>query len=132
MSNKISFEIDGNNFSNLSEFYDEIERKLTKNLDFKIGRNLDALNDVLRGGFGTYEYEEPFTLVWKNIEKSKNDFGYKATIEYYNENLKKCNPSNIQYLKEMIKDVDIKKGETLFEEIIGIIQGHSHITLKQE
>lgn len=55
--------IDGNNFSTLKGFYDEVERKLTKNLDWNIGRNLDAFNDVLRGGFGVYEYEEPFKLL---------------------------------------------------------------------
>ncbi len=33
-------------------FYDEIDRVLTKDLDWKTGHNLNALNDLLRGGFG--------------------------------------------------------------------------------
>jgi RNAse (barnase) inhibitor barstar len=62
--------IDGNNFSCVNGFYDEIEAKLTKGLKWKIGRNLNAINDVLRGGFGVHDYEEPFVLIWLNAQKS--------------------------------------------------------------
>jgi hypothetical protein len=44
--------INGNNFSGMEGFYDEIDRVLTKDLDWKTGHNLNALNDLLRGGFG--------------------------------------------------------------------------------
>src|SRR3989344_7135107 len=61
--------LEGNNFSNEKELYDEVESKFTKGLEWKIGRNLNAFNDVLRGGFGIYEYEEPVKVIWKNFEK---------------------------------------------------------------
>lgn len=67
--------IDGNKFTTLSEFYDEVENKLTKGLDWKIGRNLDAFNDVLTGGFGVHDYEEPIQIKWINSVKSKKDLG---------------------------------------------------------
>ena len=38
--------LNGNNFSNLSEFYDEVEKVFTKDLNWKIGRNPNALNDI--------------------------------------------------------------------------------------
>lgn len=62
MINK-SYSINGNDFNNLIGFYNEVEKKLTKGLDLKIGRNLDAFNDVLQGGFGTFDYEEPIELI---------------------------------------------------------------------
>lgn len=67
--------INGDKFATLSEFYDEVENKLTKGLDGKIGRNLDALNDVLTGGFGVHDYEEPIQIKWINSVKSKKDLG---------------------------------------------------------
>lgn len=67
--------IDGDKFATLSEFYDEVENKLTKGLDWKIGRNLDAFNDVLTGGFGVHDYEEPIQIKWINSVKSKKDLG---------------------------------------------------------
>ena len=50
------FTIDGRRFSNMAGFYDEVEQVFTCGLDWKIGRNLDAFNDILRGGFGRHEY----------------------------------------------------------------------------
>jgi RNAse (barnase) inhibitor barstar len=67
--------IDGNNFGDMLEFYDEVERKLTRDLDWNIGRNLNAFNDILRGGFGLHEYEEPLHLSWLNTVKSRKDLG---------------------------------------------------------
>lgn len=64
--------IDGNNFHDMLTFYDEVERVLTKDLNFSIGRNLDAFNDVLRGGFGVHD-DEPILIQWKNYKKSKKE-----------------------------------------------------------
>lgn len=41
-------EIDGANFASLDEFYDEISKKLIPNTEW--GPNLNAFNDILRGG----------------------------------------------------------------------------------
>jgi RNAse (barnase) inhibitor barstar len=123
-------EINGNNFNSLSTFYDEVEKKLTKNLDWKIGRNLNAFNDVLRGGFGMHEYEEPVKINWTNSAKSKHDFGWDKTVLYFESILAQCHPDNIAFVKADIESAKQKKGETLFEIITGIITSHSHIELE--
>lgn len=66
--------IDGNEFSDLNSFYDEAQRKLCPEFA-GFGKNLDALDDVLDGGFGTIEFGEPVNLVWANSEKSKRELG---------------------------------------------------------
>lgn len=119
--------INGNNFSDLTGFYDEVERNLTKDLDWKIGRNLDAYNDVLRGGFGVHDYEERFTLTWINAEKSKRDFGWEATIAYREDILAHCHPDNIPYVMEDVAKAKAGEGETLFDIIVDITRGHGHI-----
>jgi RNAse (barnase) inhibitor barstar len=124
--------LDGNNFSSLAEFYDEIQNKLTKDLDWEIGRNLDAYNDVLRGGFGVYEYEEPFIFLWKNSGKSKKDLGYAETIKYLEKKLKTCHPTNISFVKNDLEEAKKGNGKTLFEIIIDITHEHTHIELKIE
>jgi RNAse (barnase) inhibitor barstar len=73
LTNMKTITIDGDSFSDLATFYDEIEKKFTKDLGWKIGRNLDAFNDVLRGGFGITKYTEPIEVVWGNSQKSKVD-----------------------------------------------------------
>ncbi|MCP1224211.1 barstar family protein [Sebaldella sp. S0638] len=47
---------------------------LTKNLTWKTGRNLNAFNDILRGGFGVFDDEE-IILIWKNSESSEEKLG---------------------------------------------------------
>ena len=73
--NKLTVTINGDNFTDLETFYDEIDRVLTKNLDWQTGHNLDACNDLLRGGFGVYEYEEPVKLIWTSFSNSRKHLG---------------------------------------------------------
>lgn len=69
------FILDGDRFDDLEGFYDEIDRLLTKGLDWKTGHNLDAFNDLLCGGFGVHEYGEPIRIKWTHYRKSKKDLG---------------------------------------------------------
>jgi RNAse (barnase) inhibitor barstar len=124
--------IDGDNFSTLIEFYDEVERKLTKGLDWRIGRNLDAFNDVLRGGFGVHEYEEPITIKWIHSDKSKKDLGQTETIKYIEEKLKRCDPTNISSVEKDLQLAKDEKGQLLFDIIVDIVQRHDNIELKIE
>ena len=122
-------EIDGNNFSTLMQFYDEIEKKLTNGLDWKIGRNLDALNDVLRGGFGVYDYEEAIRLKWKNSDKSKLDLGRKETIKYIEDKMRRCHRTNVSAVKSDLEEAKKGNGEMLFDIIVDLMRGHEHIRL---
>jgi|GEM_PF-1723584 len=89
--------INANNFSTLEGFYSEVDNVLTKGLDLTTGHNLDAFNDLLRGGFGIHEYEEPIKLVWQHSAKSKTDLN------------------------------DLRQNETLYEILKSIIKEHRHI-----
>lgn len=71
--------INGDNFSDLEGFHNEIDRVLTKDLDWETGHNLNAFNDLLRGGFGVYEYEEPVKIIWTNFSGSKLRLGEELT-----------------------------------------------------
>jgi RNAse (barnase) inhibitor barstar len=113
--------IDGNNFNNIDEFFDEIDKVLTKDLDWKTGHNFNAFHDILKGGFGVHEYDEPILIKWINFQKSKNDFGYDATIKNYRNLLKTCHVSDKNYFKEMLKNAELHMGETLLDIIIDYI-----------
>ena len=80
MKDKQTIIINGANFYNLETFYNEIDQVLTKELNWKTGHNFNAFNDLLRGGFGVHEYEEPIKLIWNNFAESSNSLG-KQLIE---------------------------------------------------
>ena len=67
------FTIDGRHFSDMDGFYDEVEQVFTSVLDRRIGRNLNAFNDILRGGFGRHEFGNPIHIKWLSYEKSVRD-----------------------------------------------------------
>ena len=115
-----TFIIDGENFSTLEEFYNEINHKIPINSSW--GENLDAFDDILRGGFGTPE--EGFILVWKNSTLSQSRLGYKETIRHLTEVLERCHVDNRLSIKQQILDAQNGKGDTIFDTIVDIIKTH--------
>lgn len=71
--------INGDRITDIKSFHKEIDRVLTKNLDWKTGHNLDAFNDLLSGGFGVYDYQEKVKMIWKHFSKSKQVLGEDLT-----------------------------------------------------
>ena len=88
---------DANRSSTQASFYQEVENTCTKDLGWSIGRNLDAFNDLLRGGFGVYDYEESIQLIWSHSDKSRKDLGWAETVNYLTAKLITCHPSNTAY-----------------------------------
>ena len=76
MHPKKVYEIDGAAFATLEEFYDEISRKVIPNAAW--GRNLNAFNDILRGGFGTPD--GGFVIRWNNSDLPCKRLGYPETV----------------------------------------------------
>jgi RNAse (barnase) inhibitor barstar len=74
-----TFTIDGNNCINIEAFYDELKNSAGLTCP---GRNLNALNDVLRGGFGL---EPPFHFIFKNSRKMKKNISkWHIILEIFN------------------------------------------------
>lgn len=64
-----AFEIDGLDFNNLKEFFNAIGQQIVEKNDW--GKNWNALNDILVGGFVKTEYGEPIKIIWKNSDVSR-------------------------------------------------------------
>src|SRR5438034_8914852 len=92
-------EIDGRDFSTLEEFYGVVTRVLIPGAEW--GHNLDAFNDILRGGFGTPE--GGFVLRWKNSQLSRERLGYDETVRQLESRLSRCHPSNRTFVREDLK-----------------------------
>jgi RNAse (barnase) inhibitor barstar len=107
-------------FSTLAGFYDEIGRLLLPN-DFW-GKNLDALNDILAGGFNIPE--SPFELIWDNVSKAKQDLGFEETENWYKRKLEK-QPENQVYLLSRINEMRDRSGETLYDMVFEILAENS-------
>jgi RNAse (barnase) inhibitor barstar len=122
--------IDGNNFSTLEEFWDEVTRVLIP--DEYWGENLEAFNDILYGGFGTPE--EGFILKWENSSLSRERLGYDETIRQLEKRLQKCHPANRASVRLQIEQAKRHEFPTVFDWLIDIIETEEHkdIELKLE
>jgi RNAse (barnase) inhibitor barstar len=113
------FEIDGSNFEDLDGFFDEINAKLGL---ASWGRNLDAFNDTLRGGFGTPE--GGFVLRWANSERSQEALGWETTARYLEQKRHRCHPANVASVEADLEAARRGEGPTLFEILVEIIRRH--------
>lgn len=120
MTPKKTYDIDGNNFATLEEFYDLVSRTLIPGA--KWGRNLDAFNDILRGGFGTPE--GGFVIRWRNSRQSQERLGYPETIRQLERRLARCHPSNIQHVRDQLTAAKAGMGPTVHDWLLEIIRVH--------
>ncbi|MEQ8778927.1 MAG: barstar family protein [Roseibium album] len=114
------YHIDGERFSTLEEFYEEVSRVLIPGAGW--GHNLNAFNDILRGGFGTPC--EGFILIWENSQISMSRLGYTETVRQLEHSLECCHPSNRRSVKTQLRNAQNNKGTTVFDWLVEIIRVH--------
>jgi len=114
-----TYEIDGNRFSTLEEFYGEIDRVMRLS---GWGHNLDAFNDVLRGGFGTPD--DGFTIRWKNHQVSRQRLCYAETTRQLKLRLEHCHPANRTLVSREIEAAEAQQGHTVFDWLVQVIRDH--------
>ncbi|WP_313003862.1 ribonuclease inhibitor [Chryseobacterium gleum] len=120
--------IHGGHFSSLDGFYEEASSVLMKDVDWKVG-TLDGFDDILYGCFGVFGNKEKIEIIWKESQKSKEDLGFAATHEFYENKIRQGQPFNIQLIQQKLDELEEGKGQTLFEILLEIIESHKNITL---
>ena len=130
--NKKTIIINANHFSDLATFYEEMDKLFMQNMDWKMGYSLDALNDILYGGFGVFEPGEPVLVLWQNLSKSKNDLGVEETRKNYQWKIDTGFPYNVKLFQEKLVELENGTGQTLFDIIIEIFEDHKNIELRLE
>ena len=113
------FVIDGDRFDDLEGFFGEA----SSSLGFAPwGRNLDAFNDVLRGGFGTPD--SGFVIRWVNSARSRKILGWPETIRFLEKKLTTCHPDNVPSVEADLSAARRGEGQTLFDLLVEIVAVH--------
>ena len=113
--------LDGSRITSLDTFYDEVSRVLVPGADW--GRNLDALDDILSGGFGTPEW--PYVIRWCCSDRSAQHLGYPETVRYLERKLNRCHPSNHGRVAVELERAMQSEGPTIFDRLIEVIKSHA-------
>lgn len=116
----MTYEIDGARFGTLDEFFDEVSSVIIPGETW--GRNLDAFNDVLRGGFGTPA--GGFTIRWRNHALSCERLGLGETARQLERRLRHCHPESRGQVERDLAEVRAGRGATVADWLVHIIRSH--------
>src|ERR1700722_9126603 len=113
-------EIDGHEVDTLDGFFRHFSELALGG--FPWGRNLDAFNAVLRGGFGTPD--GGFVLRWKNHGVSRERLGYAETVTQLTERPASCHPDNRWHVARELEAASRCEWPTVFDWLVEIIRDH--------
>lgn len=85
------------------------------------GRNLDAFNDCLRGGFGAPE-DDDYIIEWRHHEQSRAALGYPETVSQLELRLARCHPSNRPTVRAELEAARAGLGPTVSDWLAGIFE----------
>ncbi|MBC9246616.1 barstar family protein [Paracoccus sp. 11-3] len=121
--------LDGSRFDDITGFYSEINRVFMANETWRLGESLDALDDMLRGGYGALHDTDTATLHWLHFDKSRHDLGYAATRGWLQAKLNRPGFDR-GHIQAQLEALERGEGQTYFDIILHIIAEHPHIRLK--
>ena len=125
---KAVYEIDGCDFATLQEFYGVVSQILIPGIEW--GHNLDAFNDILRGGFGTPD--DGFVLRWVNSAVSRERLGYPETVRQLERRLSRCHELCRESVAADLERARQGVGPTVFDWLADIIAVHGAGGAEQE
>ena len=112
--------LDGAAITSLEGFYEQVSSAIIPGVGW--GRNLDAFNDILHGGFGTPD--GGFTIRWMNSDLSRAHLGHAETVWQLEQRLDCCHPSNRATLQHDLEQARAARGPTVFDWVVEIIRLH--------
>ena len=121
--------IDGNAVRDIPSFYDEINRVFMAGEDWKIGASLDALADMLHGGFGAIDGGEPVRLGWLAMDRGRAALGLETTRAFYEAKLARPETFDSRAIAERLAALEAGTGPTYFAIVLEIIAEHPNIEL---
>jgi hypothetical protein len=113
----------------IPSFYDEVNRVFMADEDWKLGQSLDALDDMLYGGYGALAGHPEATLIWQDIEHTRSALGVNATRTWLREKLDGTGTFNPHAITAQLKALEAGEGQTYFQIVMDIFAAHPQITL---
>jgi hypothetical protein len=117
---KTEYDLDGNAFATFEEFAQHFNARVLRGYQWR--GNLDAFNDILRGGFGTPD--GGFVLVWRDHALSRSRLGHAEMANRLERIRHTCHPSNLAQVDADLAAAQQGRGPTMFDLLVEIIRAH--------
>ncbi len=115
------YALDGRRIGGLEDFWVLLGEAVNGTGGY-FGRNLDSLNDCLRGGFGTPD-DGDFVIEWRDHEESRRALGHPETARHLEGVLTRCHPTNRERVADDLARARTGRGPTLFDFLTEIFEG---------
>ena len=125
----ITLTIDGTRIHDIPSFYAEINRVFMRDEDWQLGESLDALNDLLYGGYGAHYGHDSATLIWINYEANRAALGLTATRGWLEGKLAQPDIFDAPAIRQQLEALNAVNGPTYFDHIESILDSHPKITV---
>ncbi len=122
-------QIDGRAITGIDSLYAEFNRVFMAGEDWQLGPSLDALDDLLYGGYGALHGHATATVAWRDIALSRVALGVDATCAWLQAKLQQPGTFNADVIRRQLDALERGEGQTYFEIVMEIFAGHPRITL---
>ncbi|QJE02811.1 ribonuclease inhibitor [Massilia forsythiae] len=121
--------IDGAAIHGIASFYDEINRVFMAGEDWTLGPSLDALDDMLYGGYGALRGRAPALVLWHGMDRARAALGVAATRAYYLDKLAQPQSFKPEPVRAALARL-AQGGPTYFDLVLQVFAGHPNIVLR--
>jgi hypothetical protein len=119
----------GSTVSDIASFYGEVNRVFMADEEWQLGHSLDALDDMLYGGYGALAGHAGATLVWEDIEHTRSVLGVDATRAWLQAKLNGNGTFNKEVIAAQLQALDAGEGQTYFQIVMDIFAAHPQLML---
>jgi RNAse (barnase) inhibitor barstar len=124
--------IDGTTVHDISSFYDEVNRVFMVGVDWQLGASLDALDDMLSGGYGALEGAAPATIVLGDDARLREALGVEETRRYLLGKLARPDVFNAAIFEKRLRELDAGTGPTYYDTVREILAEHPNLEVVED
>lgn len=120
--------LDGRRVHDIASLYDEINRVFMSGVDWQLGPSLDALDDMLRGGYGALHGVEEARVIWEEHRLAATALGVEATRAQLLAKLEDPRFDRAAARRRLDR-LEAEGGPTYFETVLEVFADHPSIDL---
>lgn len=121
--------IEGARIRDIPSLYAELNRVFMRGEDWTLGESLDALDDLLYGGFGVLDGDAPIDVVWADSRIASEALGKETTRAFYQAKLARPDVYSADSARAALEALDAGTGPTYFDVVMEIFASHKNIRL---
>lgn len=118
--------LEGSRITDIASLYEQLNEQFMADEDWRLGESLDALNDLLFGGFGVMAAhpDEGLRVVWRDHALSREALGVEATRAWYEQKL--ARPGfDAAGIRRRLADLEAGTGPTYFDLVLEVFADHA-------